>query len=153
MTQYLSKQKLEELKKELEERKTKIREEIGMRIKNAKELGDLSENADYSVAKDDLSKNERRILELEEILHSAKIIDSNNSQKKLRVEIGSKVMVIKDGEKKQYTIVGAFDSNPLKNLISNESPIGKAFLGKKVGDEVEFETPGGLTKYIISSIE
>ncbi len=153
MTQYLSKEKYEELKNELEERKKKIRQEIGERLKEASEFGDRRENAAYSIAKDDLIKNENEILRLEKLLNSAKIIDSNNYQKKSSVEVGSKVMVIKDGKEKEYVIVGPHDSNPLKNLISNESPIGKALMGKKVGDKVEFETPGGVIEYEIISVE
>jgi transcription elongation factor GreA len=150
MQQYFSSEGLQKLKEELEERKDKIRPEINVRILEAKELGDLSENAEYAEAKDMQSFNEGRIVELEEIIKSAVIIDP--AKKPEVVMVGSTVKVdSKQGEKK-FTIVGASESNPLDGFISNESPLGIAFLGRKKDEEVEVKTPAGITKYKILDI-
>ena len=153
MKKYLSKEKQIELKKELEECKSSRRFEIGERLRKAKELGDLSENADYTDAKDAQLANERRILELEEIIHSSEIIEECNGFSIGRVQIGSKVRVKNESGEKEFKIVGSYDANPKDNLISNESPLGKAFIDKKVGDDVEIKTPSGLIKYQILSIQ
>lgn len=153
MKKYLSKEKHEQLKKELEECKSSHRFEIGERLKRAKELGDLSENADYSDAKDAQLANERRILELEEIIHSAELIEESNGFSIGRVQIGNKIRVKNEAGEKEFKIVGSYDANPKENLISNESPLGKAFIDKRVGDNVEIKTPSGLINYKILSIE
>ncbi len=143
MTTYISKEKFEQLKKELEERKIKIRADIGERLRIAKELGDLSENADYSAAKEDLAMNEKRISELANILKSAKIMDGSG-EKCSSVSIGCKIKAkTEKGEIKNFTIVGAHDGDPSKNLISNTSPLGQAFIGRSAGEEIEFELPNG----------
>jgi transcription elongation factor GreA len=152
MKKYLSKEKQEQLKKELEECKTSQRFEIGERLKRAKELGDLSENADYTDAKDAQLANERRILELEEIIHSSEIIEDSSHFSVGRVQVGSKIKVKNNNGEKEFKIVGSYDANPKENLISNESPLGKAFIDKRVGDEVEIKTPSGLIKYQIINI-
>lgn len=150
MQQYFSPEGLQKLKGELGERKDKIRPEINTRILEAKELGDLSENAEYVEAKDTQSFNEGRIVELEEIIKNSVIIDP--TKKPEVVMVGSTVKVdSKQGEKK-FTIVGASESNPLDGFISNESPLGTAFLGRKKGEEVEVKTPVGVTKYKILDI-
>ena len=153
MKKYLSKEKQEQLKKELEECKTSVRFEIGERLKRAKELGDLSENADYTNAKDAQLANERRILELEDIIHSSEIIGESNDFSIGRVQVGSKIKVKNNSGEKEFKIVGSYDANPRENLISNESPLGKAFIDKRVGDEVEVKTPSGVIKYQIINIE
>jgi transcription elongation factor GreA len=151
MQYHLTKEGLEKLKKELEYLKKEGRIEIAERLKRAKEYGDLSENAEYSEAKDEQAKLETRIFELEKIIRNAVII-RKSSQKDI-VNIGSTIEVQKGVKKFKYTIVGSHEANPEANLISNESPLGKAFLGKKIGDEVEVETPSGKTKYKILKIE
>ncbi|NCP58510.1 transcription elongation factor GreA [Candidatus Wolfebacteria bacterium CG18_big_fil_WC_8_21_14_2_50_39_7] len=148
---YLSKESLEELKKELESLKKDGRMEIAERLKRAKEYGDLSENSEYTDAKDAQSKLESRIFELEEIIRSAVLIKKNF--RKDTVNIGSTVEAQKGIKTFRYTIVGSREARPEANLISNESPLGEAFLDKKVGDTVEIETPSGKAKYKITKIE
>ncbi len=152
MKKYLTKEKKKQLEQELEESKTSKRFEIGERLKRAKDMGDLSENADYTDAKDAQLINEKRILELEDIIHSAEVIEETNDFSVGRVQIGSRIKVKNDEGEKEFKIVGSYDANPRENLISNESPLGKAFIDKRVGDEVEIKTPSGLIKYQIMSI-
>lgn len=151
MVHYLTHESLEELKKELERLKKEGRIEIAERLKRAKEYGDLSENSEYADAKEAQSKLESRIFELEEIIRNAVLI--KKSTKKDTVHIGSTVEVQKGLKTFKYTIVGSQEAKPEANLISNESPLGRAFLGKRVGDTVEIETPSGKTKYKIIRIE
>ncbi|MEK7634540.1 MAG: transcription elongation factor GreA [Patescibacteria group bacterium] len=155
MQHYLTKEKLEELKKEAEHLKKDVRNEIAERLKRAKEYGDLSENAEYSEAKEEQSRIESRIFELEDILRNASIIKIAGG--KDIVLIGSTIEVKKLGKGMdktlKYTIVGSNEAKPEENLISNESPLGKAFLDKKKGDAVEIETPGGKVEYKIMKIE
>lgn len=149
--QYFSPEGLEKLKKELEERKAEIRVEITRKILAAKELGDLSENAEYAEAKEMQSFNEGRIAELEDMIKNAVII--NPHQKLEVVVVGSTVRVksVEHGEQK-FTIVGAAESDPLQGFISNESPLGTAFIGHKKTEEIEVKTPGGMVKYKILEI-
>ncbi|MBI2097146.1 MAG: transcription elongation factor GreA [Candidatus Sungbacteria bacterium] len=151
MSQYLSPEGLEKLKNELNELKTTTRKDIAERIESAKALGDLSENAEYQEAKDAQSQNEARIAELEDILREAVLISENHRTD--IVDIGSTVMVeAGDAAKVSYTIVGSEEADPLGGKISNESPLGKAFLGKKIGEQVSVRTPGGVQDYTIRSI-
>lgn len=151
MQHYLTKEKLEELKKEAEYLKKDVRNEIAERLKRAKEYGDLSENAEYSEAKDEQARIESRIFELENILRNASIIKKNGG--KDIVLIGSTIEVNKKGKTLKYTIVGSNEAKPEENLISNESPLGKAFLDKKKGDIIKIETPGGKVEYKIIKID
>lgn len=153
---YVSAEGLKKLKKELNERKIEKRKEIAQRIEEAKALGDLSENAEYSSAKEVQAFNEGRILELEEIIRDAAIICDSDGRKGARV--GSKIeakMVEgpNKGCKKIFTIVGFQESDPANGKISNESPLGQALLDKEVGDNVEISTPKGKVKYKITKIE
>lgn len=151
MTYYLSAERLEELKKELVELKTVKRIEISDRLKKAKEYGDLSENAEYADARDEQDRVESRIEELEAIIKSAVIIKKATQQEV--VDIGSAVEVSRDGEIKKIVIVGSNETKPEGGLISNESPLGRALLGKKVGDEVAFKTPTGKEiGYLVTKI-
>jgi len=153
MKNFITKQGLEKLKKELKFLKTKKRQEIAQRLQRAKDLGDLSENAEYVEAKDAQSFNEGRIAELEETIKGAATIKISMNQHNV-VQIGSTIEVKNNNEiNREYTIVGSEESDPINGKISNESPLGTAFLGKKVGDEVEIETPGGKTKYKILKIK
>ena len=147
---YLSEEGLAELKKELEDLSLVKRREIAERIKEAKSLGDLSENAEYQEAKEAQAANEGRIAELEDLLRRAVVIKKRGNLE--RVWIGATVEV-KSGLKHQsFTIVGSEESDPAKGLISNESPLGQAFLGKKIGEEVDVATPKGKVRYKIVSI-
>lgn len=154
MTQYITPETYEKLKKELEELKTIKRREIAQRIKEAKDLGDLSENASYQEAKEAQSQLETRILELESYLRTASIIHRPKTNGQL-VELGSTVLVVslsRPREKKTFIITGSFEANPLEGKISNESPLGQAFLKKKKGEIVIVKTPKGEVKYKIVDI-
>lgn len=148
---FLTKERFEELREELENLKKGGRNDIAERLKRAKEFGDLSENAEYSEAKEAQSKVEGRIIELENILRNASIIKKSSGRK--IIDLGVTIKVSKNGAEMKYTIVGSNEANPEQNMISNESPLGKAFMGKKVGDAVEVETPKGKNKYKIVSID
>jgi transcription elongation factor GreA len=149
---YLTKEKLEELKKELEHLKSEGRKEIARQLKTAKEYGDLSENAEYSQAKDDQAILEIRISELEDMIRNAIIIDTGSKKEKDKVSVGSKVVLKKDNKNYEYLIVGEAEADPSSGKISNNSPLGKVLLGKKVGDEVVVEAPMGKIKYKILKI-
>lgn len=149
---YLTAERLEELKKELVDLKTVRRLEVADRLKRAKELGDLSENAEYVEAREEQSTVESRIFELEEMIKNAIIIKYNGAGREA-VEIGCKVLVEKEGKQAWFTIVGSNETKPEDGFISNESPLGKAFLGKKLGEAVIVTTPGGAVAYTIVKIE
>lgn len=153
-TNYLTAEAYKKLKEELEYLRKVKRKEIAQRVQEAKELGDLSENADYQKAKEDQAALESRIIELEEFLKRAAIIQPKKTD---RVEIGSIIEVenlSQSTSKKQvFTIVGSHEAQPLEGRISNESPLGKAFLGKKVGEIVDVETPKGKVQYKILKIK
>ncbi len=135
---------LAKLQEELEYLKVSGRKDIAEKIKIARGFGDLSENAEYDAAKDAQAAMEKRIGELEEMLKNVQIVDVNNLGTDI-VSILSKVRVYDEDmeEEDTYTIVGTTEADPDKNKISDESPIGTALLGKKVGDVVEVVTPGG----------
>lgn len=139
------------LKDELQELTTKKRGEIAERLKEAKADGDLSENAMYDAARDEQSFVEGRIAEIEHILKHAVVITHKATGG--AVALGSKVHVeVEEGEQK-YIIVGSTEANPDEGKISDQSPIGKALLGKKKGDEVEVEVPSGKIVYKIKHVE
>jgi transcription elongation factor GreA len=140
------------LKEEMDFLATVRRREIADRIEKAKELGDLSENAEYTEAKDAQALNEGRIAELLGILKNVTVVD-NVKKPKNEVAMGSTVLVKYDGKEKEYTIVSFNEANPAEGKISNESPIGLAFIGKGKGDEVKVETPKGEVKYKIIDIK
>ena len=127
------------------------RKEIAERIERAKELGDLSENAEYSEAKDAQALNEGRVLDLTNTLKNVTVVQHEDS--KDQVIMGSRVTVKSGDKEKHYTIVSFNEADPLEGKISNESPLGVAFLNKKKGETVEVETPRGLVKYKILKIE
>jgi len=150
----VTKEGLKKLKDELEFLKKTKRQEVAVRLKEAISYGDLSENAEYEEAKNEQAFVEGRILELEEKVKNAKIIASVKSTGKM-VEIGSTVDVrnkTDNDDPEKYTIVGTTEADPLDHKISNESPIGKAFLGKTKGDVVTVETPSGPLKYEILKV-
>jgi transcription elongation factor GreA len=149
---YLTAEGAEKLKIELAELKGPQREAIARRLRDAIQMGDLSENADYHKAKEDQAFLEGRIQELEYILSAAEIIEGEVS--KDVVSVGVKVTVQEDDfEPEQYYIVGAKEADPRAGKISNESPIGRALMAHKVGDVVEAQTPGGTLKLKILKIE
>lgn len=131
---YLTHEGLKKLKEEYKELTSVKRKEVTERISKAREFGDISENSEYDTAREEQSFVEGRILEIEEILKHAKVI--NEKVKHSVVEMGSKVKVDIDGEKDEFSIVSSVEANPAEGKISNESPVGKALLGAKVGDVV-----------------
>ncbi len=148
---YLTKERFEELKDELESLKKEGRFEVAEKLKRAKEYGDLSENSEYAEAKESQARVETRIIELENILRNSQIIKKVSGRK--TVEVGTTIKVEKNGKSFEYTVVGSNEANPEANLISNESPLGRAFMGKKAGDTVEVEAPKGKVKYKIAEIK
>ncbi|MBN2585081.1 transcription elongation factor GreA [Patescibacteria group bacterium] len=147
---YISRAGLEELKTELSEL-LEERKEITAKIKEAREFGDLSENAEYQEAKTKQSFIEGRIVEIESMLKVAKVIDDNNRVNG-RVALGSTVKVEIDGQTKEFIVTGSNESNPAEGKISNESPIGRALMGQKKGDKVDIATPDGARQYTILEV-
>lgn len=148
---FITKEGLEKLKNELKELKTVKRKQIITEIQEAREHGDLTENAEYTNAKEEQAMIEDRITELGEIIKHSVIIDKIHKKSKF-VRIGSTIEVQYNSYHKVYTIVGATEANPEVGKISNESPIGQAFLGKKKGDIVEIEVPAGKVRYQVIEI-
>ncbi|MDP3836756.1 MAG: transcription elongation factor GreA [bacterium] len=149
--QIITQEGYDKLQDELNNLSTIKRREIADRIERAKELGDLSENAEYSEAKDAQALNEGRILELTNTLKNVTVVEKMNGQ--AEVAMGSTVTVKTDGKEKTYTIVSFNEADPLNGLISNESPLGVSFLGKKKGAVVSVETPRGVIEYKIIKID
>ena len=146
---------LKRLEEELAQRKGAIREEIVERLKEARAQGDLSENSEYDQAKEDQGKNESRIVELEQMIKTAVIIDTSASSKEGKVSLGCTVVLkdVETGEEETYAIVGTTEADPFNNKISNESPVGSAILGKKVHDVVVANTPAGELSYEILEVK
>ncbi|HET7678141.1 MAG TPA: transcription elongation factor GreA [Candidatus Limnocylindrales bacterium] len=147
---YLSREGLEKLRAELEELQNVRRSEVAGRIHDAKEHGDLSENAEYEDAKNEQAFVEGRIQQLEQLIKNAILIDENHSTD--HVQIGSTVVVQSDDGKETYTIVGSAEASPGNGKISNESPVGRALLGRKKGEKVTVTAPRGETTFKIVSI-
>ncbi len=143
---------LQKLKEELEYLKVVKRKEVAEALKQAKAFGDLSENSEYDEAKNEQAEVERHIAELEDILENIELIKTTGKKNVIHVGSSVKVFDLEFDEEVVYTIVGSTESDPLENKISDESPIGKALLGKKPGEEVSIETPGGSVKVRILEI-
>ncbi len=150
--QYLTQEKFDEFKKELQYLSTTRRKKIAESLEYARSLGDLSENAEYSEARELQASTEERIRYLEGILASAKILKKKKSAK---VTLGSKVVIVKQGsdDEHDYTIVSSEETNMIERKLSYLSPLGEALMGKKKGDEFTFETPSGKQRYTIVSVE
>lgn len=134
----------EKLEQELENLKTVVRKEVVERIKIARSFGDLSENSEYDAAKDEQAFVEGRITTIENMIRNARII-SEDELSKDAVSLGSSVTFVElpEGDEETYTIVGSAEADPFEGKISNDSPIAKSLLGRKVGDQVSVQTPGG----------
>ena len=144
MTQkYVTQEGYDKQKSELEDCKLKKRRIIAQAIKEAKEQGDLSENAEYTEAKRQQRENEGRIMRLENIIRTAEIIKDDGSTDKVRM--GCVIEVQTNGSKNTFHIVGASEADPANGLISNESPLGESMLGKRKGDKAEMILPNGKT--------
>ena len=144
---------LKKLEEELHDLKVVKRKEVAGKIKEAREQGDLSENAEYDAAKDEQRDIEARIEELEKILKNAEVVVEEEADlDKVSIGCSVKILDCEFEEELEYKIVGSTEANSLKGKISNESPVGKALLGKKVGDTVTVETPAGEFSYKVLSI-
>ena len=151
--EYLSASGFTKLKEELSFLKEKRRKEIAERLEYAKSLGDLSENAEYQEAKEEQQQIEERIVDLEDILSRAVLISSPVARD--YVDIGSTVVTKRDGNEREdaFLIVGREEADPSQNKISNESPLGKAIIGKKMGEYVSVATPKGEIRYQVIGIK
>ena len=149
---YLTKEGLEDLKKEHEELVKTKRPDVLERVSQARSQGDLSENAEYVAARDELSFIDGRIDELEELLKQVEIIHNGKGSNHV-VKLGSSVTLNVKGKKEDYMVVGEWEADPTAKKISHESPLGKALLGKKVGEKIEVEAPAGKVVYTIVSVK
>ena len=145
---------LKKLEDELHELKVVRRKEVAEKIKEAREQGDLSENAEYDAAKDEQRDIEASIEELEAILKNAEVVVEDEADTE-KINVGCKVLVYDEEfeEEVEFKIVGSTEANSLQGKISNESPLGKALIGAKVGDEISVEAPAGMMNYKILKIE
>ena len=143
---------LKKLEDELQDRKVNRRKEVAQKIKEAREQGDLSENAEYDAAKDEQRDIEARIEEIEKILKNAEVADDEFGAGV--INLGSTVTVYdcEFDEEIVFKLVGSTEAKSLENKISNEAPLGKALIGKAAGDEVEVETPSGIMKYKVINV-
>ena len=147
---HLTKQGVDELQAELKELSSQ-RTDIADRIKTAREFGDLGENMEYTAAMQDKERNENRIIEIEHILKNVQVIAAPKGDSK--VVLGSTIKLKSEGGKtKEFQVVGTVEADPLNGKISDESPIGKALLGKSMGDTVEIKTPAETATYKIVEI-
>ena len=147
---YLSQERHDQLKDELKSLKNEGRREVAENLRQAKELGDLSENIAYEEAREEQSRLEGKIAQLDQLLANSSIIQKSAGG---AVSVGSEVEVEKDGENLTYFIVGSNEADPAKGMISNESPIGQQLLGKKEGDTISVTTPKGASEFKILSIK
>jgi len=136
---FMTAEGLEKIKKELDELKTTKRKEVAQRIQSARELGDITENSEYESALEEQAYVEGKIDELEEVTKQAEVIEKSNSKDL-------------EGSEHEYEIVGELEADPGKNKISHESPLGRALIGKKIGDRIEVEAPVGKLSYTVLKI-
>lgn len=145
---------LKKYEDELQELKVVRRQEVAQKIKEAREQGDLSENAEYDAAKDEQRDIEARIEELEKILKNAEVVDEEEVDiNKINIGCKVKLLDVEFNEELEYKIVGSTEANSLKGKISNESPVGKALMGAKVGESVAVETQAGTFTYKVLEIQ
>lgn len=154
---FVTEEGLEELKSELHDLKRKKRPEVVERVAKAREMGDLSENSEYTAARDELSLVDGRIEELQEILKNASVINikeekgSRGSAK--GVQLGSKIKLKVNNKHEEFTLVGEWEADPHERKISHESPLGKALIGKEPGEKVEVQAPAGKILYTIVAVD
>jgi transcription elongation factor GreA len=149
---YLTAEGLEDLKKEHHTLSKVRRPEVVNRVSSARELGDLSENAEYQAARDELAFIDGRLEELEDLLKKVQVIKDHTGTVS-NVELGSTVTLDHKGKNEDYMVVGEWEADPIEKKISHASPLGKALLGKKIGDSVEVEAPAGKIIYTIVSLK
>ena len=150
MPTYISASGLKKLEEEIEKRRRVTRREIADRIEQAKELGDLSENFEYHEAKEQQAMNEMRIAELDGMIKDSVIVEQQSGGSE--ISLGSTFVVSHDGVEKTYEMVGSSEADPIAGKISNESPLGGAFMGRREGETVEIEIPSGKIVYRILRI-
>jgi transcription elongation factor GreA len=150
MPKFLTPEGIKKIEKEIIDLK-KEKPLISERIRNAKELGDLSENSEYTTSKEDLARTNSRIKELENLLKTAEVVD--NREKNDSISIGSEIIIEINGASKEYKLVGSEESDPSQGLLSYQSPFGEALLGKKIGEQVEIQTPKGKIQATIKQIQ
>lgn len=145
--------KIREYQEELEDRKTRVAAEIAERLKEARAHGDITENSEFDDAKQAYADNDLRIMEIEEILKNAKVIDEKDISR-TRVTLGGRVLLRQEesGSEQEYMIVSAKEEDIMIGKLSSESPVGQAILGKRKGDQVEVKTPKGILKYTVVRI-
>jgi len=150
---YVTREGLDELKKELGDLSDVKRAQVLERVSAARSMGDLSENSEYTAAREELSLIDGRIEELSEIIKNANLIEENHQTGKgAKVELGSEITVSINGKKEQFALVGEWEADPKNKKISHESPLGKALIGKAIGEKVEVEAPAGKVVYTVVSI-
>lgn len=149
--QYLSQDKLDILKNEYKDLKEEKIPQLAKRIDEARQMGDLSENAEYHAAREEMAWAQSRLKELAVILENSQVVTGGKTPGGI-VGVGSIIVVKTKGIKKEFTIVGAQEANPGVGKISNESPLGQAFLGKRKGDDVHVKTPAGMHEYVIIEV-
>ena len=149
----LTREGLRNLEKEIEDLKVNKRKEVAAKIKEAREQGDLSENAEYDAAKEEQAKIEARIEEIEKMLKNVDVFDDDDVDES-KVSIGCKVVIrdVEYDDDLEFKIVGSTEANSLEGKIRNESPVGIALIGKSEGDVIEVEVPAGVVKYEILKI-
>lgn len=145
---------LKQLEEELQDLKVVKRKEVAQKIKEAREQGDLSENAEYDAAKDEQRDIEARIEEIDKILKNAEVVvEDEVDLNKINIGCRVRIMDMEYDDILDYKLVGSTEANSLKGKISNESPVGQALIGKKIGDTIEVETQAGVIKYKILEIQ
>ena len=149
---YLTKDGLADLKKEYEELTKVKRPEVVTRVSDARNQGDLSENAEYVAAREELSFIDGRIDELEELLKQVSLIEEGGSKSGSAVALGSEVTLKINDKQEVYRVVGEWEADPAEKKISHESPLGKALIGKQIGESIEVEAPAGKIHYTIVSV-
>jgi transcription elongation factor GreA len=150
---YLTKEGLAELKKEYDELVNVKRPNVLARVSQARNMGDLSENAEYVAAREELTFIDGRIDELEVILNQAVVIREGVKTANHAIKLGSTVTLHSDGKKEIFTVVGEWEADPTNKKISHESPLGKVLIGKKVGDKVQVEAPAGKITYSVINVK
>lgn len=151
---FVTKEGLEELKNEFNELKDEKRPQVLERVSQARAMGDLAENSEYTAAREELSLIDGRIEELGELLKKVTLIEEKHSGKDSgKVQMGSVVTVAVNGKKEMFTVVGEWEADPHEKKISHESPLGQALMGKSIGQKIEVEAPAGKIHYTITGIK
>ncbi|MFA6426833.1 MAG: transcription elongation factor GreA [Candidatus Magasanikbacteria bacterium] len=148
--QYMTQEKIDNLNEELVNLKNNKIPALANRIDEARQMGDLSENAEYHAAREDMAWAQSRVQEIQYILENAVVITDDHTSV---IQVGSSIRVRSNGIEKEYKIVGAQEADPIAGKISNESPLGSSFLGKKKGDKVQVKLPSGIQEYKIIEVK